>query len=537
MERKPLALLSVFDKKGIIEFARELVAIGFDLLSSGGTAKVLRDAGLAVTDVAEISGLPAILDHRVVTLVPQVHGGLLALDTPEHHAELAKIGGHWIDLCCVDLYPLHAAIADVNATRESVIDKTDIGGPTMLRSAAKGRRIVICDPADRMKVIGWLKEGRPNEQEFITNLCAKVEGVIADYCLAAARFHSKGEIDGTVAKKVRDLIYGENPFLKAALYSTGSHPLSAMFCHQVGGADPSAVNIADYNGCIMAVLRIETAWQKNFGEKPFIVVVTKHTNPSNIGVASDPETAARLAIESNVEAVHGGIAVANFTIDDNVANILRTHKMSEGKRILDGVLAPDFTERADKILERTTGRCRLLVNPNLGKLDENMLPRETRTVHSFGDEVVNTGEPYVLDINDPDMERHGDLTEAQKRDLVIAWGAAWSSNSNTTALVRGGMLLANAVGQQSRVLSFDLCLLICARQKHDPAGAVGATDSFTPFPDAPEVFAKAKVAGLFATSKSSSPGHKPAIEVCQKAGMTLWRLPDEKARGFAKHVG
>lgn len=205
MEQKPVALLSVFDKKGIVEFARELVDLGFELLSSGGTAKVLTEAGLEVTDVAAISGLPAIMDHRVVTLVPQVHGGLLALNTPEHRRDLQKIGGKWIDLCCVDLYPLHAAIADPNATRASVIDKTDIGGPTMLRSAAKGRRIVICDPEDRMKVIAWLKEGKPDEDAFVTALCAKTEGAIADYCLASARFHSGGAIDGKIDIQTRRL--------------------------------------------------------------------------------------------------------------------------------------------------------------------------------------------------------------------------------------------------------------------------------------------------------------------------------------------
>ncbi len=185
----PKALISVFNKDGIEEFARGLVDLGWEIISSGGTAKVLAAAGIPVTDVAEITGQPAILGHRVVTLHPAIHGGLLA--TEDMKGELDKLGYPWIDLVCVDLYPLKEEIARDEATTESVIEKTDIGGPTMLRSAAKGRRIVICDAADRKLVLNWIREGRPREGEIVTELAAKVEGVIADYCLASARFHSK----------------------------------------------------------------------------------------------------------------------------------------------------------------------------------------------------------------------------------------------------------------------------------------------------------------------------------------------------------
>lgn len=185
----PNALLSVYNKNGIEEFAKGLVELGWNIISSGGTCKALRAAGIKVTDVAEITGLPPILGHRVVTLHPAIHGGLLA--TPDMKAELEKLGFPWIDLVCVDLYPLKEETRREGATRESVLEKTDIGGPTMIRSAAKGRRIVICDPTDRALVLEWLKDGRPNGDPFITFLAAKAEGVIADYCLASARFHSK----------------------------------------------------------------------------------------------------------------------------------------------------------------------------------------------------------------------------------------------------------------------------------------------------------------------------------------------------------
>lgn len=192
----PTALISVFDKVGIVPFTRSLIDHGWTIISSGGTARVLSEANLAVTDVAEISGLPAVLGHRVVTLVPQIHGGLLA--TEEQRDELNQLGYPWIDLCCVDFYPLKEAIEDPDATEMSVIEKTDIGGPTMVRSAAKGRRIVIVDPLDRARVLRWIEEGQPNPDEFKRELAATAEGIVADYCLQAARFHSGGRISGSV---------------------------------------------------------------------------------------------------------------------------------------------------------------------------------------------------------------------------------------------------------------------------------------------------------------------------------------------------
>ncbi len=192
----PTALISAFNKDGIVPFAKTLIDLEWKIISSGGTARVLSEAGLPVTDVAEISGLPAVLGHRVVTLVPHIHGGLLA--TEDLRDELNELGYPWIDLCCVDFYPLKEATEDPDATEMSVIEKTDIGGPTMVRSAAKGRRIVVVDPADRVRVLEWIKNGQPDEAAFKLQLAAKAEGIVADYCLQAARFHSGGTINGSI---------------------------------------------------------------------------------------------------------------------------------------------------------------------------------------------------------------------------------------------------------------------------------------------------------------------------------------------------
>src|SRR3989344_8524002 len=161
------ALISVYDKTGIADFAKELVALGWKIISSGGTAKVLKDAGIQVTELSEITGMPPILDHRVLTLDPKIHGGLLALDKPEHLAELEKYGIPWIDLVCVDLYPLEEEVKNTNATTLSVIEKTDMGGVALIRSSAKGRRITICKTSQRNKVIKWLKDGEPGKEKFL----------------------------------------------------------------------------------------------------------------------------------------------------------------------------------------------------------------------------------------------------------------------------------------------------------------------------------------------------------------------------------
>lgn len=194
------ALLSVYNKSGIEEFARQLVELDWQLLASGGTAKTLAKAGVTVQDVAELVGGGAILGHRVVTLSREIHAGLQATDSREDVNELERLKIPRIDLVCIDLYPLHEAINSPGSTPESVIEQTDIGGPTILRSAAKGRRIVICDPDDRQQVIDWLKTGKPDEDTFITELAAKAEAVAADYSLASARYHSQGKYDGFIGR-------------------------------------------------------------------------------------------------------------------------------------------------------------------------------------------------------------------------------------------------------------------------------------------------------------------------------------------------
>lgn len=186
----PTALISVFNKDGIEDFAQKLVDMGWSIISSGGTARVLGEAGIPVTDVAEITGQSAVLGHRVVTLAEEIHGGLLA--TQDQRDELENLSWPWIDLCCVDFYPLGEAVDDPNVTTESVIEKTDIGGPTMVRSAAKGRRIVVVHPDDREPVLRWIEAGQPESEKIINRLAAKAELIVGNYVLTSAEFYLDG---------------------------------------------------------------------------------------------------------------------------------------------------------------------------------------------------------------------------------------------------------------------------------------------------------------------------------------------------------
>src|SRR3990167_8394477 len=263
------ALISVYNKTGITEFAQELISLDFKILASGGTAKHLQDAKIPVEDIANLVGGGAILGHRVVTLSRQVHAGLLAKDNEEDRKELQTLKIPFINLVCSDLYPLEEEIKNPNATRESVIEKTDIGGPTMLRSAAKGRRIVICDPSDRQKVIEWLKAGEPDREEFLNNLAAKAEAIVARYASISSTYLSHGVYEGIFGKKVSECAYGENAYQKpASLYhdinNDVNHDKLAIHSWELLAGSPlSYNNICDLDRMIQTTTHIGAGMEKN----------------------------------------------------------------------------------------------------------------------------------------------------------------------------------------------------------------------------------------------------------------------------------
>src|SRR3990167_7064164 len=365
------ALLSVYDKTGIADFARELVNLGWKIISSGGTAQHLKETGIPITDVSEITGLPPILSHRVVTLHPKIHGGLLATDTPEHRAELEKYSIPWIDLVCDDLYPLEREIENPENTRESVIEKTDVGCPAFLRSSAKGGRITICDVADRQKVIDWLKAGEPEREKFIGSLRAKAEETVARYASLSAEYHSGGGYKNFFGKRTQELAYGENASQKPAflyrLHGGSDDPLAIINWKQIEGNPLSYNNICDLDRMVQTMTHIGAGFEKNFNKVPKIAIGAKHGNACGAGVGDGESEAISRMLLGDLRAIFGGSVMLNFPVDEKIAEELIHKHMLEGRRLLDIIAAPFFTPEAVEILSRKKGKCRILVNENIEK--------------------------------------------------------------------------------------------------------------------------------------------------------------------------
>lgn len=519
------ALLSVYHKTGIVEFAKELITLGWQIFSSGGTAKVLQEAKVSVTDVAELSGLPPILGHRVVTLVPQVHGGLLAAD--EHREELRQLGYPWIDLVCVDLYPLKEEVRQPGATRTSVIEKTDIGGPTLIRSGAKGRRIVVVDPADRMRVIEWLKNGRQDESEFRNTLAAKAEAIIADYCLESARFHSNGTLEGTVGTRVVSCKYGENAWQTPAhLYSTGTNdPLALDKFRVVEGTPPSYNNWVDIDRLLQTVSHIAEGYAINEGVGTAIAVGAKHGNPCGAAAGPDRTEVLKKMIAGDPLAIFGGLVMVSFEVGETLCESL-TGKM------LDGIIAPAFTSGAIAMLRRKGDKCRFVVNPALGGLVGH-LDRAPRFRYVRGGFLAQPNYTFVPDFDRGEIVKHGTATPIQECDMMLAWAIGSTSNSNTIALVKNEQLIGNGVGQQDRVGAAQLAITKARRSGHDVAGAAAYSDSFFPFPDGPQTLIDAGVTAIFTSSGSIK--DQATIDVCAKHDVALYMVPDQVGRGFFGH--
>lgn len=556
--KQKIALISVYNKEGITDFAKSLIDLGWKIISSGGTAKHLKDAGISVIDVAEITGMPAILSHRVVTLHPKIQGGLLALNTPEHLAELEKYGIPFIDLVCVDLYPLEEEVKSEKVTRESVIEKTDIGGPTMIRSGAKGGRITICDPKDRGKVIEWLKAGEPDREKFLNDLRAKAEATISRYCAISADYHSQGGYKSIFGKKIFDCAYGENGYQIPAsffrIHGGGQDPLAIANWQLVAGSPMSYNNICDLDRMMQTMTHIGAGFEKNFNKVPSIAIGAKHGNACGAGVCdsadafvqslgpsqssatpsqkhtSSPQIEAiGKMLQGDLRAIFGGSVMLNFPVDEEVADEL-IHKFSpEGvRRLLDIVAAPSFSPEAIEILSRKKGKCRLLANPAILKAGLSSLDISRRFRYVRGGFLEQPNYTFVPKIDND--------------NVILAWAVGSTSNSNTITIVKDGRLYGNGVGQQDRVGAAKLAIFRAddaarfadsAVEQSNLENATAYSDSFFPFPDAPEVLINRGIKTIFSTSGSVN--DQKIIDLCKQKGVNLIMIPDSEARGFYQH--
>ena len=533
-----VALLSVYDKTGIEEFAKGLTDLGWQIYASGGTAKVLREAGVAVKDVAELVGGDAILGHRVVTLSREIAAGLLAdKQNPADLDELKALNLPVIDLVCVDMYPLEEAINKPGSTKQEVIEQTDIGGPTLLHAAAKGRRIVLSVAKQRKQVLEWLAAGQPDEEAMLDQLAARAEYEAARYILASAKYLGGDWVSGFAAMQVSPTKYGENPWqTPAALYTDNRNvddPLTIDKFEHVQGMERSFINFTDIDRLLQTVTHIAAGFELNFKEVPSIAVGVKHGNACGAAVSDNPVEAIKKMLEGDTRAIFGGVVMINGAIDEAAAQTLMHPAMAGDKpRLLDGVIGSSVTKEALELLSRH--KLRVVMNPALANLSQQSLDRSRRLRPVRGGVLEQPNYNFVIDLKADYIQQHGEANDQQNRDLVLAWAVGSTSNSNTISLVKDGQLIGNGVGQQDRVGAAQLALSRVTEANKSKINAAAAySDSFFPFPDGPELLAKSGIKAIL--TSSGSVGDDAVIKTLTEANVSLVMVPDKIGRGFYMH--
>ncbi|MFI5270459.1 MAG: hypothetical protein ACHQT9_00240 [Candidatus Saccharimonadales bacterium] len=550
-----IALLSVYDKSGIEVFAKELVELGWKVYASGGTAKVLTENNIEVTDIKDLVGGDAILGHRVVTLSREISAGLLAdKSSSEDLEELKSLNIPIIDLVCVDMYPLENEIAKDGVTKRDVITQTDIGGPTMLRSAAKGNRIVLSNADQRSSVIEWLKNNKPDEEDFLNELAARAEYEAARYIQISAQYLNGTNTSSYSSRKNSPTKYGENPQQSdAAFYSDNRVEIDPLgldqFIH-VKGMEKSYINMTDIDRLLQTTTHIAGGMDINFGSVPKIAVGVKHGNACGAGVGETIEEAIKKMLEGDTRAIFGGVVMINGAIDKVAAETLMHHAMEGGRsRLLDGVIGASVEDEALELLSRN--KLRVVINPELANLSKKSIDSKRRTRPVRGGVLEQPNYTFVLDLSADYMQFHGEFSDQQKKDLILGWAIGSTSNSNTISIVKNGKLIGNGVGQQDRVGAGQLALtrttselpeisekdgklvLSVSLDKSKLDGASAYSDSFFPFPDGPGLLAKAGIRAIL--SSSGSVADEIVIDSLREQNVSVALVPDKIGRGFYLH--
>jgi phosphoribosylaminoimidazolecarboxamide formyltransferase / IMP cyclohydrolase len=500
------ALISVSDKTGIVEFAGELAKLGVEIISTGGTQSLLKEKGVPVIGISEVTGFPEIMDGRVKTLHPAVHSGLLAVrDNEEHQESMKKLGLEYIDLVVVNLYPFAQTIAKPDVSYEEAIENIDIGGPTMLRSAAKNHAFVtvVVDAADYGQVLEEVRSGEDTTLETRKRLAAKVfrhtgsyDALIADY-LSKQMGEPYPERYTVTYEKVQELRYGENPHQKAAFYKK---PLAAAgnitTAEQLHGKELSYNNINDANTALQIV--------KEFSEPA--VVAVKHMNPCGVGIGSNVLEAYQKAYAADPTSIFGGIVAANRTVDEATAKLLN-------EIFLEIVLAPDFSPEAQQILSQKKN-IRLL---KVSGLDVAAQPKPEPVITTVeGGMLVQDSDAYQLREADIKIVTERKPTEEELKQLLFAWKVVKHVKSNAIVLAADDMTIGVGAGQMNRVGAAKIAI----EQAGDKAqGAVLASDAFFPMGDTLEMAAKAGIKAVIQPGGSIK--DEESIRVANENGIAM----------------
>ena len=486
MTKVSRALLSVSDKSGIVEFARALAALGVQILSTGGTAKLLEKEGIAVTEVSAYTGFPEMLDGRVKTLHPKIHAGLLARrDDPGHVAALRSAGIPPIDLLVVNLYPFQASVADPDCSFEEAIENIDIGGPALLRAAAKNHAGVgvVVDPADYARVLEELRSSGGISDATRFALAKKVfahtaayDGAIANYLTSLDAGRRRREYPDVLSlqfARLQDLRYGENPHQSAAFYRD-ERPVAGSLatCRQLQGKELSYNNIAD----------ADSAWEcvKSFAEPACVIV--KHANPCGVATGASLAAAYEKAFKTDPVSAFGGILAFNRALDRAAAE-------AASQQFAEVIVAPRVEPDAQEVFAKKAN-VRVLEVP----LSHDVQAHDYKRVG--GGLLVQTTDAKAVRRDELKVVTKKQPSESQWSDLLFAWRVAKFVKSNAIVFCRDGMTLGVGAGQMSRVDSSRLAAMKAQAAKLSLAGSVVASDAFFPFRDGLDVVAEAGAAAL-----------------------------------------
>ncbi|VEF49178.1 phosphoribosylaminoimidazolecarboxamide formyltransferase/IMP cyclohydrolase [Bacillus freudenreichii] len=478
--RMKRALISVSDKSGVVDFAKELIDLGFEVLSTGGTKKMLEENNLPVTAVDEVTGFPEILEGRVKTLHPFIHGGLLAKkNDPSHMEQLEAQGIKGIDVVCVNLYPFQNTIEKPGVTVEDAIENIDIGGPAMLRASAKNHEsvVVLVDAADYEQVLNEYRSNKDVSLETRRKLAAKVyrhtasyDALIAEYMTNLAGEEQPERVTFTYEMK-QSLRYGENPHQKATFYEK---PLGSKFsiarAKQLHGKELSFNNIRDADAALQIV--------KEFDEPAAVAV--KHMNPCGVGTGENAADAFSKAYEADPTSIFGGIIAFNREVDGNAANILK-------EIFLEIIIAPSFTEEALEILSAKKNIRLLTIS-----FDEKNAPEKVLTSIEGG---LLVQDQDALGFNDAELTipTKRKPTEEEMEALKLAWKVVKHVKSNAIVVANEAMTLGVGAGQMNRVGAAKIAIEQAGERAR---GSVLASDAFFPMSDTVEEAAKAGIAAI-----------------------------------------
>ncbi|HYM15068.1 MAG TPA: bifunctional phosphoribosylaminoimidazolecarboxamide formyltransferase/IMP cyclohydrolase [Dehalococcoidia bacterium] len=507
------AILAPYDKTGLVELARGLEALGVELYATGNTQRILREQGVAVRPVSDLTGFPEILGGRVKTLHPGVHGGILARrDKPEHLAELEQHGLAAIDLVVGGLYPFEETVAREGVTLEEALENIDIGGPTMLRAAAKNfpHVLPIVDPTDYNDVLDALRnESTP--LDWRRKLAVKAFQHVATYDTAIAAYLRGGEDafpdEITLAYRKRaDLRYGENPHQRAALYRqvdpNARVPEGVVNARQLNGKALSYVNILD----------ADAAWSAacDFAEPTAVIV--KHMTPCGIASRDDLAEAFRLAFEGDPISAFGGIIAINRPVDRELAAAIRaTRHPTSGQRLfVEIIVAPAYGDGAVELLAKSKD-LRILEAP-LVRMGERAMERRG----IVGGILMQEFDRIADDPSEIHVRSRRQPTDAELADMRFAWRCVKHVKSNAVVVVRDRVMVGMGAGQPNRVTSARLAVQAAGERAR---GAVSASDALIPFPDTVEVCAEAGVTAVIQTGGSIR--DEDSVAVCDAHDMAM----------------